>query len=485
MPKIESFVHNGISIKTTPAPAPMGPLGGVVLGLVGTAPDADPAIPRSKAYRIANPAQAAKLDITGNELGTLPRVVSEILKMVAVPIYVVIEEEDTTSVPAAKDYSAKVVSATEENGLLRVVVSESTLTEAVVGAEAASWTVEVGTGGTKTATMVSFVPGTENVLTIAAGGALALGDLTAGVTLAIHGKDLTAAGTIVNIVGRIDPMTGRRSGIEALAGDIPETLTDIAAPGFSHKAVHDALAVMGRRLFCRVALEGPSSTDDAAIALSQSLAVVDTGYDQAVIVDPFVKVWSQAAAGYVYMSGVAHYLNCVARVEPWEAPGRGRMGVLIDGTQRTIDYNIIDKTSNGNLLNKYGICYFARTAMGGYSLIGNRTVSGRFLNVVGLELAIIRKLIATSERDMAYNLTAEFMEQKVDALNNWLDAQAAAGAMIAARCRLHPTLNNTENYMNGEWHLVIEYGAYRPNEHMVYHLREDVGIVNAFLEEVL
>lgn len=485
MPKIESFTHNGISVYAKAAPAPMGPLGGVVLGVVGTAPDADPAIPRSKAYRIANPAQAAKLDMTGNEMGTLPRVVSEILKMVAVPIYVVIEEEDTLSVPAAKDYSAKVVSATEEGGLIRILVSDSTLTEAVIGAQAASWTVEIGTGGTKTATMASFTPGIENVLTIASGGTLTLVDLTASANLVLHGKDLTAAGTIVNIVGGIDPLTGRRSGIQALASDIPETLTDIAAPGFSHKAVHDALAVMGRRLFCRVALEGPSSTDDAAIALSESLAVVDTGYDQAVIVDPFVKVWSQAVAGYVYMSGVAHYLNCVARVEPWEAPGKGRMGVLIEGTQRAIDYNIIDKASSGNLLNRYGICYFARTAMGGYSLIGNRTVSGRFLNVVGLELAIIRKLIATSERDMAHNLTAEFMEQKVDGLNSWLEVQAAAGAMIGARCRLHPTLNNSENYMNGEWHLVIEYGAYRPNEHMVFHLREDVGIVKAFLEEVL
>lgn len=49
---IEEFTHNGISILRQPAPAPYGPLGSVVLGLVGTAPDADPAIPRSKAYFI-------------------------------------------------------------------------------------------------------------------------------------------------------------------------------------------------------------------------------------------------------------------------------------------------------------------------------------------------------------------------------------------------------------------------------------------------
>ncbi len=133
MPMIEEFTHNGISILRQPAPAPYGPLGSVVLGLVGTAPDADPAIPRSKAYRIANPAQAAKLDMTGNERGTLFRAVNEILKMVAVPIWVVIEEEDTTTVPAPKDYTMTVSSAKVDELGLRVVVSDSTLVEAVVG----------------------------------------------------------------------------------------------------------------------------------------------------------------------------------------------------------------------------------------------------------------------------------------------------------------------------------------------------------------
>ena len=86
MPEITSFVHNGISILSQPAPLPMGPLSGVVLGLVGTAPDADPQIPRSKALRINTPVQAAMLDKTGNERGTLWRAVTEIQKVANVPI---------------------------------------------------------------------------------------------------------------------------------------------------------------------------------------------------------------------------------------------------------------------------------------------------------------------------------------------------------------------------------------------------------------
>jgi len=483
MPVIESFVHNGATILREPAPSPMGPLGRAVFGLVGTAPDAHPDIPRSKAYWVNNKSALAKLDTTGQERGTLWRACSAMLDAAQCSIYVIIEEEDNSVPPADKDYSGVIVTAkANEDGTLAVTLTDPTLLDAVVGAQAASWTAEISG---KTSALVSYLPGETNVLTIVGNGGITLADLPAQSTIVIHGKDLTASGTIANIVGGIDPLTGRRTGIEALAADIPETLTDIAAPGFNHKAVHDALAKMAQRLYAAPALEGPSTTDEAAISLSQSLGVVGTGYAYAVLVDPFVKVWSNAAKGYVYMSGVAHYLGCAARVDVHEAPGKGRMNVYIDGCQRTIDYNLLDKTSGGDRLNKYGVTYFGRTSVGGFSLLGNRTLSGRFINLVRLELAIIRKLIATTEPGMAQLLSKEFMQSKVASLQNWLDGEAAAGKLIGAKVYLHPTLNNTENYRNGEWHIVIGYAGYSPNEHMVYHLREDVGIIESFLNEVL
>lgn len=483
MPKIENFVHNGASILREPAPSPMGPLGRAVFGLVGTAPDAHPDIPRSKAYWVNNKAALAKLDTTGQERGTLWRACSAMLDAAQCSIYVVIEDEDNSVPPAAKNYEGVIVTASAlESGALAITLTDPTLLEAVVGAQAASWTAEIGG---KTSGLVSYVPGETNVLTIKGDGAIKLADLVAQSKIVIHGKDLTASGTIAKIVGGIDPLTGRRTGIEALAADIPETLTDIAAPGFNHKAVHDALAKMAKRLFVSPALEGPSTTDEAVIALSQSLGTVGTGYGDAVLVDPFVKVWSNAAKGYVYMSGVAHYLSCVARVDVHEAPGKGRMNVYIDGTQRTIDYNLLDKTSAGDRLNSYGVTYFGRTSVGGFSLLGNRTLDGRFINLVRLELAIIRKLIATTEPGMAQLLSKEFMQSKVQSLQNWLDGEAAAGKLIGAKVYLHPTLNTVENYRNGEWHIVIGYAGYSPNEHMVYHLREDVGIVETFLNGVL
>ena len=389
MPEIASFVHNGISVERHPAPPPMGPLGSIVLGVVGTAPDADASLPKNSPIRIANLGAAAKLDTAGNERGTLWRTCYEIFRLVAVPIYVVIVEE---------------------------------------GADAAE---------------------TNN-----------------------------------NVIGKIDAATGQRLGIQALA-DCMEIPTHIAAPGFNTKPVADSRAAMGKRLFAVPVGDGPNTNDTAAVDYSKSLGGEGTGYDAFYVVDPQVAVYSQAAKGNVYFSAAAIALSCFARVKAWESPAKGGMGALIDGTARTIDYNIMDKSTNGDLLNRHGVSYFARTSMGGFSLIGNRCVMGRFVSQVGLEYAIIRKLAKTAQGVMGRNLSKSLMEQEITKLNVWLKSLQADETIMGAHVYLHPTLNNVENYRNGEWHIAIKYHGYAPNEHMVYHLIEDVGIVESFLEGIL
>jgi phage tail sheath protein FI len=389
MAEVEQFVHNGIGVVRQSSPPPMGPLGKIVLGIVGTAPDANPLLPKNSPIRISNAAHTASLDMKGDERGTLWRVCSEIQKLIKVVIYVIIVDE---------------------------------------------------------------------------------------------GEDATTTNN--NVIGKIVPETGQRTGIRALA-DCNEIPTHIASCGFTQKEVIDALVAQGKRMFAIPVADCTNTSDNAAIEFSKSVGGAGTGYDALYCVDPFCSVYSQKAKGYVYMSAAAQALSCFARVSQWESPAKGGMGVMIGGTSRTIDYNIMDNTTNGDLLNKHGISYFARTSLGGYSLIGNRSITGRFISQVGLEYAIIRKLAATSQGDMAHNLTKSFMEQKIRRLNVWLKSLQADETVMGAQVYLHPTKNNVETYTNGEWHIAIKYAAFSPNEHMVYHLIEDQGIVAAFLEEIL
>ena len=388
MPEIPQFEHNGISIEQTPAVPPMGPLGSVVIGLVGTAPDAAAELAPNVAHRIANMGDVAKLDTAGNERGTLWRCCYETLRLVSVPIYVVIVEEG-----------------------------------------------------------------------------------------------LDADATLVNVIGGKDS-DGKLSGLSVLPTS-KETPTHIAAPGFHSKPLADALAAQGKKLFAIPLLDGPSTTTTAATEFSGLLGGGGTGFDAMYLVDPMVAVYSKAVQGNVYASAVMSALSCFARVNLWESPAKGGMGALIQGTARPIEYNILDKSTEGNLLNRHGVSYFATTSLGGYSLIGNRTVTGKFVSQVGLEYAIIRKLAKTAQSAMGKNINRSLIDQEISKLNVWLRSLQADETIMGARVYLHPTLNNQETYRNGEWHIAIQYAGFAPNEHMVYHLVEDTGIVDAFLQGVL
>jgi phage tail sheath protein FI len=389
MSLIPQFSHNGVSIERTPAPPPIGPLGNTVFGIVGTAPDADPSLPRNEPIRMANLGDAAALDIVGNEAGTLWRTVFETFRLVASTFYVVIVDEG-----------------------VGLVSTES------------------------------------------------------------------------NIIGGVDGLTGQLTGIEALSA-CRETPTHICAPGFGSRPVADALVAMGKRLFAIPVGDGPSTNNQDAVDFSISLPGAGTGYEAYYLVEPQVSVFSRAAGGNVNFSAAAIALSNFARVQRWESPARGGLGALIQGVSRVIDYNILDPNTSGGLLNRHGISYFAQTALGGFSLIGNRSVTGRFINQVGLEHAILRQLTGTAQRAMARNLTQNFIEQEITRINVFLKSLQANETLIGAEVYLHPTLNNVANYQNGEWHIAIRYHGFAPNEHMVYHLIEDTGIIEAYLEEIL
>lgn len=291
------------------------------------------------------------------------------------------------------------------------------------------------------------------------------------------------AETQANIIGGVDGATGRRKGIAALT-ECEKKPTIIAAPGFSHqKAVIDELAAMAKRLLCRVLVDAPSTNKADAIAFSQALGGEGTGHERVYAVDPMPAIYSKKALGDIYVPASSVAMGAFAAVKPWESPGN--QGVLINNVSRTIEYNITDKTTEGSLLNQHGISYFARTSMGGFSLIGNRSVTGKFISHVGLEDAIARKLEAASQKAMSKQLTKNAMEQEVTKINLFMQDLVKDEVIPGGEVYLHPELNTVERYKNGSWYIVVDYGRYSPNEHMIFHLNAVDRIVEEFISEVL
>ncbi|MGD8109388.1 phage tail protein [Vibrio sp. TRT 17S01] len=290
----------------------------------------------------------------------------------------------------------------------------------------------------------------------------------------------TPANTETNVIGGVDSATGALTGLQTIKA-CPETPTIVAAPGFGSKAVGQSLSLIGRDIRCRPVLDGPNTNDMAAAEFAAEFGAEGTGEDKLSIIDPwFLKKYDGAQ---VLMPASIALVAAMAAVEGYESPQN--LGVLCDEPSRTVSYKIGDKTTQANFLNKHGVVTIARTRMGGYSIIGNRTNTGRFIAHVGLEDLMARKLEETSQPLMGKLLTEAFMTQVVDRLNNWGQSLVAEGVIPVFKAFLHPSKNSLENYNSGRWFLCVNYGRYSPNEHMVYEMSVDNGLIESWLEEVV
>lgn len=293
-------------------------------------------------------------------------------------------------------------------------------------------------------------------------------------------EGLDDATTEAAIIGGVDSATGAITGLETVKG-CPETPTIICAPGFSSVPVGQKLSLMGRDVRCRPVLDGPNTNDMEAAEFAGNFGAEGTGEDKLCIIDPwFMKTYDGQQQ---LMPASIALVAAMASVEGWESPQN--RGVLCEETARVVSYKINDKTTQANFLNKHGVVTIARTRMGGFSIIGNRTNTGRFISHVGLEDLMARKLEETSQPLMGKNLTEDFMNQVIDRLTNWGQSLVAEGVIPVFKAFLHPDKNNLENYTSGRWFLCVNYGRYSPNEHMVYEMSVDNGLIAAWLEEVV
>ncbi|NPZ19504.1 phage tail protein [Pseudomonas aeruginosa] len=293
----------------------------------------------------------------------------------------------------------------------------------------------------------------------------------------------TPADTLNNVIGGVDAGTGQILGLAALA-TAAEVPTIIGAPGFSDRqAVHSELASFGKRIRARVVIDGVDLDVEGQVLNSQSIGGAALGYDRVYMVHQMPAVYSKAAKANVFLPPSSLAIAALGAVKQWESPGN-QVTYAAD-VSRVVEYNILDKSTTGDLLNRYGVSYYARTVLGGFSLIGNRSITGKFISYVGLEDAITRKLVKAAQAAMAKNLTASFMEQEVKRIDDWLQTLVADETIPGGKVYLHPELNSVEKYKNGTWYVCIDYGRYAPNEHMIYQLNATDEIIEEFLEDVL
>lgn len=291
-------------------------------------------------------------------------------------------------------------------------------------------------------------------------------------------EGVDAEATVAKVVGGVDGATGQRTGIAALSS-VNNQPTLIGAPGYSHnKAVAIALAEQGARHGCRFVNHTPSGTVTEVTAAADLLGGSDDGFDNSITV--VGNVTYTGNFGEVTMPGDIVALALCASLEVYQ--NTGHRNVSINSVDHQFEYNFTQKATEGNLLNKHGVCYFASTASGGYSLIGNRTLTGKFISDQGLFNEIQRKVKNALETKHGRRLTRTFIEQRLLTINNWLESlQNSEITAPNSRCYLHPTKNTAAELGNGRWFIVVEYDGYPVNENPVIELVENDSLAAAAL----
>lgn len=286
------------------------------------------------------------------------------------------------------------------------------------------------------------------------------------------------AATLPKVIGGIDSSTGQKTGIAAIA-NCKEKPTIVAAPGFSHNlGVAQALSTMAKKVLAVPVLNIGSGLVATVTAAGDALGSADVGMDAAIAAIGNVTYSSQF--GVITMPADIVTTALYASLEVYENPGH--RGVAITAIDHQYEYSFTEAGSEGNLLNKHGLCYFATTSAGGFSLIGNRTVTGRFTSDVGLQLEINRKLVASLEQSQGKRLTPTFINQKLLVINNWLESLNKAEIVAPnSRCYLHPTKNDESSMTQGRWYIVVEYDGYPVNENPVIELFENNALSAAAL----
>ncbi len=168
---------------------------------------------------------------------------------------------------------------------------------------------------------------------------------------------------------------GERTGLQALLDGKSRFNAQprlLVAPGHSaQQAVATAMDGLAEKLRAIAILDGPNSTDEAAVAYAKNF-----GSKRLFMVDPGVQVWDSAtnaarkAPASAYAAGLFAWTD--AEYGFWSSPSNKEIKG-ITGTSRPVEFLDGDETCRANLLNNANIATIIRDD--GYRLWGNRTLS--------------------------------------------------------------------------------------------------------------
>lgn len=444
-----------------------------VIGIVGTAPNADPdAFPINTPTLIAgSQREAAKLDLLGTGEGTLPKALDAILDQIGAVVIVVRVEEGATDAETLANIMGGVDANTGKyEGVHALLGAESVVgysprilcvpgfTHTRVQNGVTAITIGNGGSGYTSAPTVNLTGGGG---TGATAEATVSGGVITKITVTNAGQGYTTAPTV------------------ALAGGGGTGATATASVGVAANAVVSELLGIANRLRAVIIADGPNTNDADAIAYRG-----DFGSKRVYVVDPKVLVLDDDGTTITDWSS-PRVAGLIARIDNergfWWSPSNQEI-YGIQGTARTIDFVLGDASSRANLLNENEVATIIR--QDGFRLWGNRTCSSdqkwAFLCVVRTADIINDSLMRAHLWAVDRGITKQYVNDVIEGVNAYLRNLVGLGAILGGTCWADPDLNTADQIADGKVYFDFDFTPVYPAEHIIFRSQ----LTNDYISEV-
>lgn len=473
---VDQFLHGVETIDIDTGARPISTVRASIIGIVGTAPNADPvAFPINTPVLIAGSRrEAARLDVPGTSEGTLPGSVDSIMDQAGAIIVVVRVEEGVDEQETLANVLGGVDALTGQyEGVHAFKASESVLGFAP--------RILIAPGFTHTRVQNGVI-----TLTGVEGSGYTDGEYPLTVTGGTGGTGAAATATVVG--GKVTGRTITNSGsgytvapsfalpAEAGAGT---GATFVATLGVAGNAVVAELIGIAESLRAVIIQDGQNTNDADAIAQAG-----DFGSKRVYLVDPKVlKTGTSGALVTEWASPCVAGLLAKSDAERgwWWSPSNQNING-IQGTARPIDFKMGDFNARANLLNEKKVATIIR--QDGFRLWGNRTLAfdqkWAFLCVVRTADIIADSLTAAHLWAVDRGITKNYVTDVVEGVNAYLRYLTNIGAILGGSCWADPDLNTPDQIAQGKIYFDFDFTPVYPAEHITFRSH----LVNDYIKEV-
>ncbi len=461
------FLHGIETLEIDDGIRPIQVVKSSIIGLIGTAPDAEVAtFPLNTPVLLAGAQRkAAKLGAAG----TLKDACDAIFDQVGATVVVVRVADGTTEAERLSNIIGDSAMMTGVWAFLRAQ-SELGITPRLLIAPGFTGTrpqgvaqidlSDGGSGYTEASVALSGGGGSG-----AAATAVIEGGVVKAIKISRAGTGYTAAPTVA--------ITGNGTGAKATA-----------IPGATANPVVAELLAVAKRSRAIVIADGPNTTNEAAVVYRN-----DWGSDRLYLVDPHVMVWDTGTKSAVAQPASARVAGAAALRDKekgfWWSPSN-QVLTGVTGIARPIGFALTDANSEANYLNKHEVATIVY--QDGYRLWGNRTTATDPLWAFFSVRRTADMIYESIEQAMLWAMDRPFSVQLLrdieGSVNAYLRSLVAKGALLGGTAWLDAELNTSDQLQQGILYIDFDIEPPAPLEHLVFRAHRNAGYYDELINPV-